>query len=159
MIHATNEYSTLSSPLAMLAAVLATAGCGPHIPPPPTTQPVHGNVTLNGEPFTYGFVRFVPAELGKGRFAEGMIAEDGSYAVAAFKGQAGTLPGEYMVYFSGLQAAAEGESDAPPLPLPKKYLSKETTDLKVTVTDGDNDIPLEMQGEVEGDASDGEASE
>jgi hypothetical protein len=147
MIDATNKYSTLSSPLTMLAVVmLAAAGCGPRIPPPPTTQPVRGTVTLNGQPVTKGFVRFVP-EPGGGRFAEGMIAEDGSYAVTAFKGQAGTLPGEYKVYFSAIQQAAEGEGFADPLPLPQKYLRLETTDLKVTVSDGDNEIPLELQGE------------
>ncbi len=150
MIDATNEYSTLFPRLAMLAAaMLAAAGCGPHIPPPPTTQPVHGNVTLNGQPVTKGFVRFIPAEGSGGRFAEGMIAEDGSYAVAAFKGQAGTLPGEYKVYFSSIQRAAEGESEGEPLGLPAKYLRPETTDIKVTVSDGDNDIPLEMKGEEE----------
>jgi hypothetical protein len=150
MIDAKNGHSTLSTRLAMLAAVVATAaGCGPNIPAPPSTQPVHGQVKLNGEPVTKGFVRFVPEPGKGGRFAEGMIAEDGSYAVAAFKGQAGTLPGEYKVYFASQQNAAEGESLAPPLDLPKKYLSPETTDLKVTVSDGDNDIPLDLSGEKE----------
>ena len=132
-------------------ALVAAAGCGTKVPAPPTTQPVHGKVMLNGEAVTTGgFVRFVPVEGGGGRFAEGMIAEDGSYSVSAFKGQAGTLPGEYKVYFSAVQNASEGEvGKVPRLKLPTKYLNAKTTDLTATVASGDNDINLDLQGEVE----------
>jgi hypothetical protein len=159
MTDAMNANSNRSSPLAMLAAVMvAAAGCGPHIPPLPATEPVHGNVTLDGQPVTNGFVRFLPETGSGGRFAEGMITEDGSYTVAAFKGKAGTLPGEYKVYFSGQpQAAEEDHDEAPPPDVPKKYLRPETSDLKVTVSGGDNDIPLELHGEVE--EAEGGASE
>ncbi len=142
-----------SSPFAMLAAALVgVVGCGPSVPPPPTTQPVHGTVTLGGQPVTRGFVRFVPTQGSSGRFAEGMIAEDGSYSVSAFKGQAGTLPGDYNVYFSSIQRAAEGEAEGEPLAIPKKYLRPETSELKVTVTSGDNDIPLDLQPDEGGEA-------
>lgn len=158
MIDSSSSGSTrFSSRLPVVALALVVAiGCGPSVPPPPATQAVHGIVKLNGEPVSLegaAYVRFVPTDPAKGRFADGMIAEDGSYSVAAFKGQAGTVPGEYKVCFSSVSAAAESEAvTAPPLKLPKKYLSPDTTDLTVTVANGDNDLDLDLQGEVEDEA-------
>ncbi|HVX13109.1 MAG TPA: hypothetical protein VHC22_18135 [Pirellulales bacterium] len=150
--HGISRFLPSSTSAMLVAALVGAVGCGPSIPAPPSTQPVHGNVTLEGEPVTRGFVRFVPAAGSSGRFAEGMIAEDGSYSVSAFKGQAGTLPGDYQVYFSSIQRAAEGESEGDPLAIPKKYLRPETSELKVTVTSGDNDIPLELHADEGGEA-------
>ncbi|HWB12507.1 MAG TPA: hypothetical protein VG826_25000 [Pirellulales bacterium] len=127
----------------------AAIGCGPSAPKIPTTYPVHGTVTLNGEPVTGGYVRFEPVEAGKGMEADGAVQSDGSYKVRAFAGQPGTTPGDYKVFLSSVSRMREGEDYPEQLPIPAKYQNKDTSGIIKTVTSDDNQIDLELTGEVE----------
>jgi hypothetical protein len=125
--------------------VLLLSGCGPKIPANPSTQPVHGTVTYKGEPVTRGYVVFSPAPGSTtGIEAEGALREDGAYDARAFVGQLGTIPGEYVVWFSPSNQAARGEEFAEPLPIPQKYQNAATSDIKQTITDGENTIDIEI---------------
>jgi hypothetical protein len=125
-------------------ALLVLSGCGPNVPANPSTQPVHGTVTYKGEPLARGYVVFSPAPGSQGVPAEGALREDGTYDARAFVGQMGTMPGEYIVWFSPSAQAARGEDFAEPLPIPQGYQSGETSDIKKTVSDGDNTIDIEI---------------
>jgi hypothetical protein len=82
------------------AAMLANfAGCGAG--GPPTTTPVSGVVTFDGQPLTGGTITFISmAESGKGvvsRPAVGVLGAEGKYTLSTFAPGDGAIPGDYQV--------------------------------------------------------------
>jgi hypothetical protein len=129
---------------------------------------VSGEVLYNGQPVDNAIVQFVAGTPdGRGAFAS---TENGGKFVIATQGaaKAGAVEGEYTVLVTKIvavdksgkelqQVAAEeytpynqpkitGPSGPPPTKnfLPKKYVSKETTDLKVKVERKKNYFKLEL---------------
>lgn len=111
---------------------------------------VSGTVTLDGEPLKLGVVTFHP--VAGGQSALGPVANDGTYKLNI--GNDVSIPaGEYLVTVDAAEPAAyeEGPGGAPKPPrpgkriTPDKYAKKETTDLRVTVKAGANEIPLELK--------------
>lgn len=155
----------LSSGLLAFAVVLAGCTQGSSI----KTEYVEGVVTLDGKPVAGATVMFVPVTEGQGMSATGYTDENGVYTLTAVAtgGQkaetgGGTLPGEY--YVSVVKAQAETpmtqeeaeekgvEYEAPSVDkgpevkflVPEKYKLAQTSGLKVTVKEGENNIPLEL---------------
>ena len=120
------------------------AGCGMSVPSNPTTYPVRGKVTLDGDSLKQGFVRFDPAQPGKGLPAEGEIKADGTYEARAFVGQPGTTPGDYKVSIAAIPRAQEGEAVGGALAIPAKYQRPDTSDITKTIGGGDNAINVEL---------------
>lgn len=126
--------------VAFLAAV--PAGCGGGTDNPPTHQ-VSGVVLYNGEPLSNVGVTFYPSE---GRSAAGKTDSQGKFSLTTFEPNDGAIAGEHKVAIvpgSG-EAASKDSSElttddyAPPspdaeAPFPKKYSTKETTDLTVRI--------------------------
>mgnify|MGYP000250610453 CR=1 FL=1 len=149
--------------LIVASPMVLMLGCGPT---PLKTEYVEGVVTLDGEIVPGATVMFVPATEGLGMSANGFTDENGVYKLSAkdplAKPEAGTLPGEYIVMvikndveveMSAEEAEAAGVEYKPrpsgysaPVTyiVPKKYNQKRTTDLKATVVEGENNIPLEL---------------
>jgi hypothetical protein len=119
------------------------AGCGSKKLP----SKVSGVVKLDGAPLsvdgtkiTSGAVSFHP--VGEGAVATGTIDSSGRYTLDTGIKE-GIKPGDYI---ATVVATAPPPDDKTPgqRVTPDKYGSKETSDKKVTVVAGNNDIPLEL---------------
>jgi hypothetical protein len=68
----------------------------------PALVPVRGRVTVAGEPFVHGTVRFMPKSTGEhspqGGFA--VTDDEGNYELQFFDNRTGIEPGDYYVSFS-----------------------------------------------------------
>ncbi len=130
--------------------VIACAGCGGDARP--TTVPVHGKVTYQGEPVTQGTVTFQPVKPAEGypkRPATGTIGADGTYELSTFEAGDGAIPGEYQVaVVSKTGEATLEQPDAPETWLvPEKYASAEQSGLTATVPP-DASSPVEINLEL-----------
>lgn len=139
-----NDFVRATSLLSLMLPLAFAAGCGTNVPANPTTYPVRGKVTLDGGPLKQGFVRFDPAQPGKGLPAEGEIKSDGSYEARAFAGQSGTTPGDYKVSIAAIPRAQEGEAVGNALAIPVKYQRPDTSDVSKTIVSGENAIDVEL---------------
>src|SRR5262245_55992067 len=66
------------------------------LPAPPKLYVAKGKVLLNSQPVPVGTVVFTPEKAGHGVRAEGLLKQDGTFAVAAYGGYEGTTPGAYI---------------------------------------------------------------
>lgn len=132
-----------------------------------TTEPVQGIVTLDGQPVADATVMFVPVTQGQGLSATGQTDAQGVYRLTAANSQdttakagAGTLPGEYFVgVLKSVSETPMSEEEAfekgvkyEPLPpgqtpkvnhvVPQKFNDPKNSGIKVTVKEGENDIPI-----------------
>lgn len=128
----------------VLASVLA-AGCGSG---GPTTIPIRGEVTYNGQPLKdvpQGLVHYLPTS-GDGRQASGRIQPDGSFELTTFQKADGVVPGEYNITVSAYTTqpeltreqveAAHGVGIAKArLLVPEKYTDPASSGLSDTVDD------------------------
>lgn len=156
----------------IIAAVVSSAGCGKKAGPVVKTELVEGVVTLDGQPVPDATVTFVPAAGSSGASATGKTDAEGKYqltAIGAGSGAqpgAGTLPGEYDVGVRkvivpnipsdqekqaslGTGAVIVGSGERPKNPeltyvVPHKYSEPQKSGLKVTVKEGKNDIPIQL---------------
>ncbi len=126
----------------MLASALGCGGAGP--------VPVSGAVTYNGEPVADVNVTFLGAD---GAVATGATDAQGQFAKLSpnVPGE-GALPGEYKVTITPKTNIPDDPSGpisyaapAPP-PFPAKYMAMETSDLKATVSAGEeNKFTFELK--------------
>lgn len=164
------RYSTKNLALWLLCSCLAgTLGCQGESSLP--TEYVEGVVTLDGTPVEGATVAFQPVTDGQGMSASGYTDANGVYKLTAIGGteegkpavDAGTLPGEYYVMvmkaeaetgISQEEAEESGEKYSAPTGgknpkmtyhVPKIYQNPRKSGLKVTVKEGDNEIPLELK--------------
>ena len=121
--------------LPLAVCCLAMWGCGKS---PPTTIPVHGQVTWEGKPLTTGTVTFQPVKTGEGqplRPAKGSLGPDGTYRLSMFRTHDGAMPGEYAVVIHS--HAADSSIDRIGLPsksiIPEKYGNSATSGLRATI--------------------------
>ena len=150
-----------------LLGTIALAGCGGagEDPNRPTTYPVTGIVTLNGSPVEGAQITFY-SEAG-GDAAQGAFGRtdaEGRYSLTSFDPGDGAVAGSYIVTVAKYSSSPESsapltESDPNYIPpgapgykepeppkneLPTKYSAVQTTDLRATVKEGENKIPLEL---------------
>jgi hypothetical protein len=140
--------------ITLLSAVVFSVFMGCNEP----AASVQGTVTIDGQLARQGTVVFHPVEEGW-PIAYGSIAEDGSYVLRVGQGDLsdpndGEVPvGEYIVTVVSTMPSQPDETQgksAPPTPgarlTAEKYGSKETSDLRQTVKEGRNVVPLEVEG-------------
>jgi len=104
------------------------------------TAPVHGKVTLDGEPLPSGYV-VVPTM--RGRMASGAIQPDGTFVLTTYDEGDGAQVGRHPVIvnevppdeFSNAEAARR-------VPIPRRYTSAGTSGLEVDVKPGDDNYLL-----------------
>jgi hypothetical protein len=128
----------------LLAIVLISAvvGCSG------SAASVSGKVTLDGQPLTTGYVSFHPDGTG-GAPANGQIDAQGRYSLSTGS-EAGLAPGAYTAVVVATkdppQPYDKTGAENPPIPItPGKYGKVETSDLKVQVKPGKNDVPLALE--------------
>lgn len=126
---------------ALPLCVAALPGCGPSRPP---TAPVEGVVTLGGQPLEGAAVTFTPVE--GGRPATGATDAQGRFRLSTFDPGDGAILGEHVATVYKEEAASvvveEGDLDGGPagpattprLLVPARYTSRETSELRFTVT-------------------------
>lgn len=135
--------SSLCLPVAMLAAGCSgTTSAGAE---------ATGTITLDGNPLPNAFISFIPKGSGSSSFANSDA--HGNFAVQSSGSVTGLAPGEYVVVVEQGDApdaenaeAPQGEDDEKNVAggevsgnsaIPKKYRSESTSDLNVTVSEGE----------------------
>ena len=121
------------------------SGCGEPTYSTPTVYPVKGQILLSdGKPLTSGHVVLVSNQ---GMEFPGKVGSDGRFSIKCGAGD-GAPGGEYKVRIDPeLQPGSAGRAQkgAANLPFPAKYASETTSDLKVTVRPGENDLePIKL---------------
>ncbi|MHC2069257.1 carboxypeptidase-like regulatory domain-containing protein [Bremerella sp. T1] len=147
-----------SAPFAVCAALIVLAGCGGSESLPSLGATVSGTVTYKESPIEGAMVTFLPTgEGGQGAFAR--TDADGKYTLSSSAGgNNGVKPGTYHVTVSKIevpQVQLAGEDDPnynpyaktnakPNNALPEKYAQQATSGLEIEVTNGANDVPLNL---------------
>lgn len=136
--------------LVAAVGVVLLAGCGPSRP---TTLPVRGTVTLDGQPVEGAQVMLVPDE--GGRPGQGITDGAGRFTIGTFTASDGALPGRHAVTVvlrrvSGVSTDPDGlEGDIQPggpqieWLVPRRYSDPKTSGLTAEVERGM--APLEIQ--------------
>ena len=128
--------------LAILLAASAIGCFGPN------AASVSGTVTLDGQALATANVSFYP-DGGSGAPAYGQSDVNGRYSLSTGS-DTGLAPGKYVAVVVATKEPpqpydAKG-SEIPPIPItPAKYANVETSDLRIDVKAGKNDIPLALQ--------------
>ena len=130
---------------ALLALTWILAGCGEDdgVAKPINSQEVKGKVVLaNGKPLTKGTVVLWPQQEPMVQLL-GKVQPDGTFTLKAGEVSVGVSHGDFLVsvvpegYVTGfVPAKPKG------LQYPAKYLSDQTSGLKVTITPETNELPV-----------------
>lgn len=111
----------------LAAAVVGLGGCGG--PDRPTTIPISGRVTINGQPpGEFGKLFFTPIEAAAGysmRPASGSFDSQGVYRVMSWEPDDGLVPGRYTVNVM--------PADPARTKIPERYRDSGTSGLEVEV--------------------------
>jgi hypothetical protein len=123
--------------LTCLVSVLF-AGCEERV----ATGKVQGKVTLDGAAYADASVVFISPDSGQAASAD--IQPDGTFTVET------PLPvGSYVVFLTPKSAASAEAGDQPveesvDESVPEKYWNEATSDIKVKIIEGQNDVPVEL---------------
>jgi len=127
-------------PLVALMSFLLLAGCGG-----PRRVPVQGTVKYAGHGVADVNVTFYGAN---GIIGQAVTDSQGNFTQVTWKRPGDGLPaGEYKVTITPKSTVSEtvDYSAPPPPPFPQKYLSLGSSDLKVTVAPGSNNVVIELK--------------
>lgn len=114
--------------------LLACMGCDNR----PRRVPVAGQVLIDGQPLTTGFVRVIPEGA---RPATGAIGKDGRFRLTTFDGEDGCVLGTHRVEIIARQSL--GYTTVKWL-TPQKYQDASTSELTVTVEEPLEDWQIEL---------------
>lgn len=122
------------SPLVAVMLVLACTGCDNR----PRRVPVAGQVLIDGQPLTTGFVRVIPTSA---RPAVGAIDKQGRFRLTTFDGEDGCVLGTHQVEIVARQSL--GYTTVKWL-TPHKYQDAGTSELEVTIKEPIDDWKIEL---------------
>ncbi|MDY0170256.1 MAG: carboxypeptidase-like regulatory domain-containing protein [Thermoguttaceae bacterium] len=137
---------------AVAVGVLLLSGCGPSRP---TTYPVRGTVTLDGQPVAEAQVMLMPED--DGRPGQGITDASGRFTIGTFTSSDGALPGRHAVTvvsrrISGVGTDPDGlEGDIAPggvkveWLVPQRYSSPKTSGITVDVAKGMSPLDIQLQ--------------
>ena len=131
--------------------LLLLSGCGQKMPAPPPTYPVHGSVTLDGQPVAGGEVCFIPDNDPEALAGKGKLDEQGQYSAGSYMGQEGMRPGKYKVFIESYAPGVHGKLGVEATKTPDKYHSEQTSELTFTVESQDNTYDIDLKGGDEGE--------
>jgi hypothetical protein len=140
MLTKSRPYERLACMVAVAAALVAGCGKPAH---QLETAPVHGKVTLDGQPLPSGYV-VVPTA--RGRMASGRIQPDGSFVMTTYDEGDGVQVGTHPVIVNELPPDEFSPVPADErVPIPTRYTSAGTSGLTVVVKpDEDNFLELNL---------------
>lgn len=119
----------------MLLAALQISGCGEARP---ERMPITGQVLIDDQPLTYGFVQVVPVGA---RPATGKIGPDGKFTLSSFEENDGSVFGSHP---AAVFANEPIDATSQRWHAPKKYADIATSGLKVQVVEGQPEITLKL---------------
>jgi hypothetical protein len=100
--------------------------------------PIAGQVLIDGQPLTTGFVRVVPADA---RAATGAIDQEGRFRLTTFDGEDGCVLGTHQVEI--IAKEPQGHTAVKWL-TPRKYQDARTSELTITVDEPRDDWKIEL---------------
>lgn len=119
-----------------LLAVMATAlGCGDGRP---DRVQMTGQVLIDGEPLTHGFVRFIPDDA---RPSGAELDEEGRFTLSCYEEEDGVIPGVHRVEVDASEwiSSTKRKWHAPP-----KYFSYKTSGLTQEVTESTESLVINL---------------
>jgi predicted small lipoprotein YifL len=125
----------LRPPVVLILLLIALTGCGKE---GPQIAPVHGRVTLDGQPLANADVMFQPE--GAQRASTGRTDGQGRYELAYKRGQMGAIVGPHT---ARIEVSSELVRNPPPIPA--RYASK--SELHPEVKPGDNEFNFDVTTE------------
>ena len=108
-----------------MMTLLLYCGCSSKEETPESTAKVAGTATVKGKPIKGGTLMLMSLE--NGSTGQGTIDRKGKFEFTD-----PIPPGKYTVFFAGVR-------------VPDKYQSETSSDYKVTVTEGSNDLKIDLQ--------------
>lgn len=117
-----------------LLALCLCVGCDSR----PQRVPVAGKVTIDGQPLTSGFVRFVPAH---GRTASGELNANGEFKLSTFDDNDGALVGQHQVE---IIAVANPTATKVRYLTPTKYQDANTSGVQFNITKPEPNLVIEL---------------
>lgn len=126
-----------------LTALAAFGGCSAKkIEGRKEVYPAHGKLLINDQPAPGAMLVLHP--VGGAYDAEhpsATAAPDGSFSLSTYDGHDGAPAGEYVVTAQWYVSANKAAPGPWPNVLPAKYARPESSDLRVQITAGPNDLP------------------
>ncbi len=146
---------TVQWSLALLGALclVGLVGCSP-ASSGPSTAPVKGTLTIDGQPANNVQITFSPVDSSLPA-ASGNVANGSFELRSGREGKPGAAPGRYKVVLAAVGGPLTGDAamaaykkaGGPPkveATFPEKYSKAETSDKEVEVKSGSNDIKIEI---------------
>jgi hypothetical protein len=130
--------------LAALAGLVSLASSCSKSGDLPPVYPVRGTLAYNGEAVPGAFVVLHPLSAPgiKNARPSARVAPDGTFRVGTFSAADGAPAGEYIVTVEWHKLVISGrDAVAGPNVLPARYSSPKTSDLRIKVVDGTNELP------------------
>jgi hypothetical protein len=129
--------------LAMTSFLAAATGCRDGLDRLPTFK-TSGNVTYNGQPLPHALVMLHPEDPALVP-VQARTDESGNFALTTYETGDGAPKGDFKVTVSYYQLVQNGSSLEPgPQILPKKYADPSSTELRVSIQEGENQLPLTL---------------
>lgn len=122
----------------LVLAALPLSGCGASRP---ERMPVSGQVLIDGEPLTYGFVQVLPKDA---RPATGRIGPDGRFTLSTFEPNDGCVFGAHPV---AVIANETLDGTTQRWHAPKRYADASTSRLTVQIVEGHPEITINLYWE------------
>lgn len=119
----------------LLVMLVSMVGCGDGRP---TRIPVSGQVVIDGQPLTHGFVQVVPEN---DRPATGEIGPDGRFSLTTFEPGDGCVPGTHKV---AVIANETLDARSQKWHAPKNYMDIENSGLTITVKEPTDSARIEL---------------
>ena len=139
--------------LILSVGIFCLVGCGG--PPAAPKTVVTGTVTYKGQPVNGAALQLYPTE-GAGEPTNVPVAQDGTYRAADLavgeyivvvvpsEGRGQSMKGVDKAKMAEYQAQADAMKSTPTIKIPDKYKKRLDNPLKMTVSKGEQKIPLEL---------------
>lgn len=108
------------------ASIVVVGGCGDGRP---GRVQVSGQVLIDGQPLSYGSIRFVPSS---GRPGVAKLDDEGKFTLSTYGKYDGVITGEHAIAINGSE---ELSSKKKKWHAPKKYFNHTTSGLSETITE------------------------
>jgi hypothetical protein len=116
-------------------------GCGSNGPSRVPVVPAKGQISYEGKPIANALVIFHPLKADNNApKPRAKVENDGSFVVETYDSKDGAPVGDYAVTVEWWLTSGKGD-EPPTNRLPARFARPEASGVKVTIREGDNDIP------------------